>query len=256
MKRFFYAALFILASPLLLTAQEGWKMVPGKITTPWAQKVKPATPLPEYPRPHLVRKDWTNLNGLWQYAILPKDQTTIPAMMDGSILVPFAVESTLSGVGKTVGKDSVLWYKKTIFASASGNKNVLLHFGAVDWQCTVYVNGQEADTHQGGYDPFSIDITKALRKAQSRILPSAFGTHQTMVRSQGVNRLKGQTVSGTHRSPVSGKQCGWKLFHAPTLHLHIKHPISIRTNCRSLPGFKTCSPAIFLGLLPWMVPTK
>ncbi|HZH94960.1 MAG TPA: glycoside hydrolase family 2 TIM barrel-domain containing protein [Flavisolibacter sp.] len=168
MKRFFYAALFILASPLLLTAQEGWKIVPGKITTPWAVNVEPATPLSEYPRPHLVRKDWTNLNGLWQYAILPKDQTTIPAMMDGSILVPFAVESTLSGVGKTVGKDSVLWYKKTIFASASSNKNVLLHFGAVDWQCTVYVNGQEAGAHQGGYDPFSIDITKALKKGSKQ----------------------------------------------------------------------------------------
>ncbi|MEJ7914197.1 MAG: sugar-binding domain-containing protein, partial [Chitinophagaceae bacterium] len=161
MKKF---SLLIFSSLLILfsLAQE-WKPVSGKILTPWAEKVNPAAPLPEYPRPHMVRKDWTNLNGLWQYSILPKDQQAIPASMQGSILVPFAVESALSGVGKTVGKDSVLWYKKTVSVLRTSNKTVLLHFGAVDWQCTVFVNGQEAGKHQGGYDPFAIDITKALK---------------------------------------------------------------------------------------------
>ena len=98
----------------------------------------------------MVRKDWKNLNGLWQYAILPKSQQTIPEAWQGDILVPFSVESSLSGVGKTVGKDSVLWYKRKISAGNVKNKNLLLHFGAVDWQCTVFVNGKEAGSHQGG----------------------------------------------------------------------------------------------------------
>ncbi len=114
MKSFFSFSFLVLLSVSVLYAQQDWKIVKGKITSPWAEKVNPANPLSEYPRPQMVRNDWTNLNGLWQYSILPKDQQAIPAAMQGSILVPFAVESALSGVGKTVGKDSILWYKKTI----------------------------------------------------------------------------------------------------------------------------------------------
>jgi len=147
-----------------LYAQHNWKIVPGKITSPWAEKVNPAEPLPEYPRPQLVRNNWTNLNGIWEYAILPKTEQSIPVATQGTILVPFAVESALSGVGKTVSKDSVLWYKRTVSITSTKNKNVLLHFGAVDWECTVFVNGKEVGSHKGGYDPFSIDITTALKK--------------------------------------------------------------------------------------------
>ena len=168
MKRLSHLLFALLLLQYSLKAQNDWKIVPGKITTPWAQKVNPANPLSEYPRPHLVRKDWTNLNGLWQYSILPKDQQSIPADAQGSILVPFAVESALSGVGKTVGKDSILWYKKTVSVPVSKNKNIILHFGAVDWLCTVFVNGKEVITHQGGYDPFSIDITQSLKKGSKQ----------------------------------------------------------------------------------------
>lgn len=167
MKSIFYCFFFLLTIQFS-HAQQGWQVVRGKITTPWAEQVNPSNPLPEYPRPQLVRSEWTNLNGLWEYAILPKEQEAIPANTQGSILVPFAVESALSGVGKTVGKDSVLWYKKTITVSNKKNKNTLLHFGAVDWLCTVYVNGKETGKHQGGYDPFSIDITKALKKGSKQ----------------------------------------------------------------------------------------
>lgn len=143
---------------------QSWKRIEGRIATPWAEKLDPNNVLPEYPRPQMVRKDWNNLNGLWQYAILPKSQQTIPADWQGEILVPFCVESSLSGVGKTVGKDSVLWYKRIFSVGKIKNKDLLLHFGAVDWQCTVFINGKEAGSHQGGYDPFSIDITPFLVK--------------------------------------------------------------------------------------------
>lgn len=149
---------------LTSSAQQGWHIVGEKITTPWAEKLTPANPLPEYPRPQLMRKDWRSLNGLWQYAILPKAQQAIPAGSQGTILVPYAVESALSGVGKTVGKDNVLWYKRTVSIPDPKGKNLLLHFGAVDWLCTVFVNGKEIGSHQGGYDPFTLDITKALKK--------------------------------------------------------------------------------------------
>ncbi len=146
-------------------SQAGWKIAGDKMVTSWAQKVDPAKPLPDYPRPQMVRGNWLNLNGLWQYSILPKAEEAIPVSFEGNILVPFAVESALSGVGKTVGKDSVLWYQKSIVLPANfKNNKVLLQFGAVDWQCDVYVNGNKAGRHQGGYDPFSFDITNLLTK--------------------------------------------------------------------------------------------
>lgn len=151
--------------------QQAWAPAGQKIKTEWAAQVDPAHPLPEYPRPQLVRPNWTSLNGLWQFAIVPQGQQTAPAAFAGPILVPFAVESALSGVGKTVGKDSVLWYQRTVQVPASGRKGrTLLHFGAVDWQCTVFVNGQEVGSHEGGYDPFSIDITGALKKGAAQTL--------------------------------------------------------------------------------------
>jgi beta-galactosidase/beta-glucuronidase len=151
-----------------LFGQTAWKPVGGKIATPWAEKVDANNVLAEYPRPQMVRKDWKNLNGSWQYSILPKSEQAIPAAMQGSILVPFCVESSLSGVGKTVGKDSVLWYKRSVAIAPNKNNNQLLHFGAVDWICTVFVNGKEAGSHQGGYDPFSIDITPFLVKGNNQ----------------------------------------------------------------------------------------
>jgi beta-galactosidase/beta-glucuronidase len=143
--------------------QSTWKVVEGKITTPWAEKVNPSAPLPEYPRPQMVRDTWYNLNGLWSYAIVPSSESK-PASYQGEILVPFAVESALSGVGKRVGKENKLWYKRSVTLPKSfRGKTVLLNFGAVDWQCEVFVNGTSAGKHEGGYDPFSFDITKHLK---------------------------------------------------------------------------------------------
>ncbi len=170
MKRHIYFIFTLIFFQISVLAQSNWKIAGAKITTPWAEKVNPANPLSDYPRPHLVRKDWVNLNGLWEYSILPKDQQSIPTNFQGSILVPFAVESALSGVAKTVGKDSILWYKRSITTPAIKNKTLLLHFGGVDWFCTVFLNGKEVGSHKGGYDPFSIDITNALKKGTKQEL--------------------------------------------------------------------------------------
>lgn len=141
-----------------------WKPVEGKIMTSWATQVAPTNALPEYPRPQMRREDrWVNLNGLWDYAIRPKEATEVTAY-DGRILVPFAVESALSGVGKTVGKDSILLYRRPVTIPRTfRNQKVLLHFGAVDWKCDVWVNDTKVGTHSGGYDPFYFDITSAIK---------------------------------------------------------------------------------------------
>ena len=166
-----YLTALFTSAPLLYAQESGeWKYKEGKIVSPWAEKVSAANPHPEYPRPQLVRKNWQNINGLWNYSIVPQSAgETKPATFDGKILVPFAVESALSGVGRTVGKDSVLWYNRTIdFAPKLKDQRVLLHFGAVDWKCEVFVNGKPAGSHQGGYDPFSFDITDLLVKKKQQ----------------------------------------------------------------------------------------
>ncbi len=162
--------LFLIASASI--SQSKWSIVSGKIKSPWADSVNPSNVLPDYPRPQMQRSAWVNLNGFWQYAILPKTiDENIPSSFQGNILVPFAIESTLSGVGKTVGKDSILWYQRTIsIPSNKKNKKVLLHFGAVDWRSDIYVNGNKIATHEGGYDPFTIDITNALKKGANQQL--------------------------------------------------------------------------------------
>jgi beta-galactosidase/beta-glucuronidase len=162
---------FCLLTAMWAGAQTGWKPASSKILTPWAGKVNPEAPLPEYPRPQMVRGNWINLNGLWKYSILPGTADTRPRSFEGNILVPFAVESSLSGVGRTVGKDSVLWYERTFSLPAAMRRGaVLLHFGAVDWQCDVFVNGKKVGSHQGGYDPFSFDISGALQKGAGQVL--------------------------------------------------------------------------------------
>jgi len=141
----------------------GWKPVEGRLLSRFARDVSPAGPLPEYPRPQLVRSAWLNLNGLWQYAIRPTDAQDPGASYDGAILVPFAPESSLSGVGRTVGPDNRLWYRRTFQVPAAwAGKRVWLRFDAVDWDATVLVNGKRVGSHTGGYDPFAFDITNAL----------------------------------------------------------------------------------------------
>lgn len=151
------------ALALSLCAQAQWKPAGDKIKTQWAEKVNPQQVLPEYPRPLLERPDWQNLNGEWEYAIQPAGEAE-PATFDGNILVPFAVESSLSGVQKEVGDKNELWYKRSFtIPSKWKGKDVMLNFGAVDWKAEVFVNDILIGSHKGGYTPFSFNITPYLK---------------------------------------------------------------------------------------------
>jgi hypothetical protein len=141
-----------------------WHPVGGTLMTRWAEDVSPTNAHPEYPRPQLVRTDWLNLNGLWQYAIVPAGITANLTNFDGDILVPFPIESALSGVKRPLDEKSILWYRRE-FSVPEGWRGqcVRLHFGAVDWQARVMINGREVGRHRGGYDAFSFDITDRLK---------------------------------------------------------------------------------------------
>ena len=140
-----------------------WQPAAGPLKTRWAKDESPENAHPEYPRPQMVRKQWLNLNGLWDLAIVGKDEK--PSGFPNRILVPFPVESALSGVMKPVGENDRLWYRRTFEVPKKWQgQRVWLHFGAVDFQATVTVNGRQVGQHRGGYDGFSFDITDALNK--------------------------------------------------------------------------------------------
>jgi hypothetical protein len=138
-----------------------WKITENPILTEWSKDVDPAKPWMQYPRPDLVRNEWMNLNGLWDYAITQKGSK--PENWDGTILVPYPVESALSGVRKRVSDNQNLWYKTTIsIPNTWRKKHILLNFEACDWETVIYIDGKEIGMHRGGYDPFTFDITESL----------------------------------------------------------------------------------------------
>jgi beta-galactosidase/beta-glucuronidase len=139
------------------------------LTTPWSADMDPDHPLPEYPRPQLTRPDWLNLNGRWDFAILPREAEHVESF-EGRIVVPFAVESALSGVRRTLAPDERLWYRRRFeVPEAWEGRRILLNFEAVDWQCQTWVNGKLAGEHTGGYLPFSFDITAHLRPGENEL---------------------------------------------------------------------------------------
>ena len=150
--------LLILSVTCTLKPEINWKIAENPLLTRWAERVDPLYPWPEYPRPDLVRNRWINLNGLWQYSITSLNAK--PEKWDGQILVPYPVESALSGVRKKITENDNLWYKRTFrIPNPWRGKHILLNFEACDWETTVWIDGKEAGTHRGGYDPFTFDIT-------------------------------------------------------------------------------------------------
>lgn len=153
----------------ILAAEAAWKIVPGKMPTRWAQEVSPENVWSEYPRPQFERKDWKNLNGLWDYAITAKAAAT-PTDWQGKILVPFAVEAALSGVGKPLTPEQALWYRRSFDVKKQSGRRAVLNFEAVDYHTTVWVNGQQVGEHIGGNTAFSFDVTDALKEGANQLL--------------------------------------------------------------------------------------
>ncbi len=159
-------------------------------------------PLPEYPRPQMTRPQWANLNGAWEYAILPRDAAA-PQTFEGQIQVPYAVESLLSGVQRPLLPDEKLWYRRR-FADPRpewGGGRVLLHFGAVDYECEAWLNGMPLGSHRGGYLPFTFDITDALKDGENELLVSAWDPTDTGMQQRGKQVLK---PNGIWYTPISG----------------------------------------------------
>ena len=153
---------WVMCSMTSMQAVAQWEPKQAPLMTRWASEVSPENALPEYPRPQLVRDQWQSLNGLWDLSIESKDSPQ-PDRFSRKILVPFPIESALSGVMEEVGKEKRGWYRRTFDApKREDGKRVILHFGAVDWESEVWVNGRRLGEHRGGYDPFSFDITDAL----------------------------------------------------------------------------------------------
>ncbi len=174
---------------------ESWTTAEGPLATRWTSQVTPETPHAEYPRPQMVRDAWINLNGLWEYAIRPLEDSQ-PDNFDGYILVPFAPESSLSGVMRSVGEDAQLWYRRTFNTSElSDDGRVLLHFGAVDWRATVWLNGNQVGQHEGGYDAFTFDISDNIDSAvpEQELVIAVWDPVDTSIQPRGkqVNQPEG-----------------------------------------------------------------
>lgn len=218
MKRFILTAL----CAVFCCAASGW--TPGEgLKTRWAAEVDPSCPLPEYPRPQMVRPDWQNLNGLWDYAIRPAAENY--GKPEGQILVPFCAESALSGVQRHVGSANALWYERSFTVpKAWKGRDVLLNFGAVDWKAEVWVNGVRVGEHTGGYAPFSFNITPALKKS---------GKQTVRVRVWDASdegfQPRGKQIEHTHGiwyTPVTGIwQTVWIEPVSPVAHVVSYNPV-------------------------------
>jgi beta-galactosidase/beta-glucuronidase len=171
-----------------------WQPVPGHLLTRWGKEIQPDSVWQEYPRPHMARTEWLNLNGLWEYAISADDQQSRPEF-EGQILVPFPIESALSGVKRPLLPNEKLWYRRLFnLPNTWQDKRILLHFGAVDWQAEVWVNGLKAGIHQGGYLPFSFDITEMLHVGANELVVSAWDPTDTHWQPRGKQVLQPHSI--------------------------------------------------------------
>jgi beta-galactosidase/beta-glucuronidase len=210
--------LMIFTALVYSAAAQNWQPAGDRIKTSFAENVNPASPLPEYPRPQLERNLWFNLNGLWDFAIVAKGSSA-PSVFDGKILVPYPVESSLSGVQKTVGENQELWYQRNFTVPAAWKgKNLLLHFGAVDWKADVWINDIKVGTHKGGYTPFTFDITPFLVKGDQKLTVKVWDPSDKGFQPRGKQVERPQSIWYT---PVTGI---WQtVWLEPVEAAHISH---------------------------------
>ena len=171
------------------------------LTTRWGRAVTPENAWRSYPRPQMKRERWLNLNGEWDYAIRPKAEA-MPERMDGRILVPFAVESKLSGVARKVGPGDRIWYRRSFEVPGDwSGQQVLLHFGAVDFEAHVLVNGAMVGSHRGGSDTFAFDITDYLKPGDNELVVQVTDPTSEGAQPRGKQQL---VPEGIWYTPVSG----------------------------------------------------
>lgn len=181
--------------------KQEWQLQPGTLVTRWAKQVTPSKVLAEYPRPQLVRSQWTNLNGIWEYAITDGNAQA-PPTFSGTILVPYPIESSLSGVKKKLRPEHLLWYHRSFAKPAYRvGERVLLHFGAIDFEATVFVNGKQLAMHKGGYQHFTIDITNALKDSSNHLVVKVWDPTDTGANPHGKQALN---PDGIMYTPSSG----------------------------------------------------
>ena len=187
----------------LAVCASAYTPVQGKMMTRWGTQVTPENVWQSYPRPQLVRSDWQNLNGMWKCSVTAQDAGIGSVKFDKEILVPFCIESTLSGIGQSFMPEDRLWYKRSFtIDKAWKGKNILLHFGAVDYRCEVFVNGKSVGKHIGGNNSFFFDITRVARVgAENIVVVTVTDPTSTETDTRGKQLLEPR---GIWYTPVSG----------------------------------------------------
>ncbi len=234
------ACLYLTVILFSVTLAQDWKIADNPLMTPWAETLTPDNAWQEYPRPQLVREQWLNLNGLWDYSLEPVDFTPIqgliqqesmttgpaPATWQGKILVPFAIDSALSGVKHILRPTERIWYRRTVTIPSSWqDQRIILHIQACDWETSVYVNNQRIGQHRGGYDPFSFDITSALKSGQNELIICAWDGAEQQCQAIG-KQIMPENRQGFRYQPTGGI---WQ-----TVWLEPVNPISI-TSLKMVP---------------------
>ena len=179
-----------------------WCPAGNKIKTKWGKNLDPNKVWQEYPRPQLERKQWLNLNGIWSYSITDVNSQK-PDNFDGEILVPFSIESSLSGVMKSLNEKQILWYYKEFEIPDNWkDKNIIIHFNAVDWICELYINDNKIGEHSGGYSEFSFDITKNIKEGKNKILLKVFDPSDKGYQAVGKQTLNPNVIWYTSISGI------------------------------------------------------
>ena len=199
MKKTLFAAACGLTAGVLAYAH-----APSPLMTTWGEKITPENAWREYPRPQMVRANWTNLNGEWDYAVTSVTNTPgRPAKWDGKILVPFCLESSLSGVGRLLEPDQFLWYTRTITCDPKPGERILLHFGGVDFRTMVFIGHNEVTDvpHEGGQNPFTLDITDYVKPGANELTVCVWDPTEDFINSRGKQSFK---PKGCFYTRVSG----------------------------------------------------